>query len=42
MKLRELRYVLRCRPRELGALGGIVTESARSFRLVPLGGDFEH
>ena len=31
MKLRGLHYVLRCRPRERGALGGIVTESAALF-----------
>ena len=42
MKLCELPDVIRCRPRERGALGEHVTEFAVFFRLVLLGGDFEH
>ena len=34
MKLRELRYVLRCRPRGRDALGGIAPKPPRFFRLL--------
>ena len=42
MKLRVLPDVLRCRPRERGALGESVTESAVFLRLLLFGGDFEN